>query len=68
MIDFVLISHDYYNHLDKKILKLSELGVTFYVPLKLRSHFDSLGIDRVFELDWLDCVYLGELTIYCNLH
>jgi L-ascorbate metabolism protein UlaG (beta-lactamase superfamily) len=66
-IDFVLISHDHYDHLDKEtVLKLAELGVTFYVPLKVKSHFDDWGIRNVVELDWWDSINHGNLTIYCT--
>ena len=55
-IDFVLISHNHYDHLDTASVK--ELHTRFgddlawYVPLKLGAWFTSLGVKNVTELDW----------------
>ncbi|MDP6179044.1 MAG: MBL fold metallo-hydrolase, partial [Desulfatiglandales bacterium] len=59
LIDMVIISHNHYDSLDKRtIMKLYEREggqkTTFFVPLGLKSWFQGLGINRVFELDWWD--------------
>jgi N-acyl-phosphatidylethanolamine-hydrolysing phospholipase D len=54
-IDFVLISHDHYDHLDKQTvlaLHKSHPDVTWIVPLGLERWFKKLGIVRVIEFTW----------------
>ncbi|KAK9844742.1 hypothetical protein WJX74_006230 [Apatococcus lobatus] len=55
-IDFVLISHNHYDHLDTASVKElhSRFGhdLAWYVPLKLGAWFTNLGITNVTEMDW----------------
>jgi N-acyl-phosphatidylethanolamine-hydrolysing phospholipase D len=53
-IDFVLISHDHYDHLDLNTVKrLAEAhDPLFLVPLGLKAWFADNGMRRVEELDW----------------
>jgi L-ascorbate metabolism protein UlaG (beta-lactamase superfamily) len=55
-IDVVVISHNHYDHLDRSTVE--RLARThrprFLVPLGLKAWFESLGIERVEELDWWD--------------
>ena len=56
-IDFVVISHDHYDSLDKKtIIKLHQREggdkTVFLVPLGLKDWFIRLGIQKVLDLDW----------------
>ena len=54
-IDFVIISHDHYDHLDyNSILELKDKAKHFYVPLGVGEHLEYWGIDiaRITELDW----------------
>jgi L-ascorbate metabolism protein UlaG (beta-lactamase superfamily) len=54
-IDYVFISHDHYDHLDKETVR--ELSDSlFYVPLGVKFHLMEWGIDEdnVFEFDWYD--------------
>ena len=63
-IDCVLLSHDHYDHLDKKALKflmerdepriLTGLGVGRHIK----------GYDQLYELNWHQSVELGDLTVY----
>ncbi|MGD9993618.1 MAG: MBL fold metallo-hydrolase [Salinivirgaceae bacterium] len=56
-IDLVLISHDHYDHLDKKtIKKLKDKVVHFYVPLKVKSRLVKWGVpeEKITEADWWD--------------
>jgi N-acyl-phosphatidylethanolamine-hydrolysing phospholipase D len=65
-IDFVLISHNHYDHLDAEtIRRLVAAGQRprFLVPLGLKPWFDELGIDGVSEMDWWDEVAAGPLRI-----
>ena len=56
-IDYVLISHDHYDHLDEKsVAKLHRRfpNIRWIVPLGLKRWFEQRGIDRVEEMDWGD--------------
>jgi L-ascorbate metabolism protein UlaG (beta-lactamase superfamily) len=58
-IDFVLISHDHYDHLDyASIVQLKDKAKMFYVPLGVGSHLEKWGIDtaKIVELDWWQSV------------
>jgi L-ascorbate metabolism protein UlaG (beta-lactamase superfamily) len=66
-IDMVVISHDHYDSLDRStIMNLykREGGrqTVFFVPLGFRKWFDSLGINKIVEMDWWDSVSEGGLT------
>ncbi len=57
-IDFVVISHNHYDHLDiatlKKIASLNP-DVKIFVPLKVKRLLDDNGLgDNAIELDWWD--------------
>ena len=54
-VDHVLISHNHYDHLDKKtVLKLHKLypDIQWWVPLGVKKWFTKLGITQVKELGW----------------
>ncbi len=53
-IDYVVISHNHYDHLDKKTVRALGSGPLWLVPLGLEKWFDDVGIarERVMELDW----------------
>lgn len=55
-LDFVLISHNHYDHLDmgsvKRLFKRFGPGLAWYVPLGVKSWFTDQGITNVTELDW----------------
>lgn len=56
-IDFMIISHDHYDHLDYPSIKILKDRVKhFYTPLGVGSHLKSWGIDssRITEFDWWD--------------
>lgn len=55
-IDFIVISHNHYDHLDKKSVQALGSGPLWLVPLKLKKWFVDKGIkeDRVIEFDWWD--------------
>ena len=65
-IDFVLISHNHYDHLDVPTLRrLAERGSHFYVPLAVGALLRSEGIGPVDELDWWDVRRFGPVEIHC---
>ena len=67
-IDFVVISHNHYDHLDlptlRKLAQLNESTV-FFVPLGNADLLQKNGIQQVREMDWGDRVAFKETTIYC---
>ena len=60
-IDYVFISHDHYDHLDKDTVReLSDS--TFFVPLGVDSHLTEWGIDedKIMVFDWYDELNISE--------
>ena len=60
-IDYVFISHDHYDHLDKNTVR--ELSDSkFYVPLGVKYHLIEWGIDEdnIQEFDWYDETNVSE--------
>ena len=56
-VNAVVISHDHYDHLDSKAIKvLSEIVDRFFVPLGVKAHLERWGVDadKISELDWYD--------------
>ena len=56
-VNAVVISHDHYDHLDSKAIKvLSEIVDRFFVPLGVKAHLERWGVDadKISELDWHD--------------
>ncbi|PCI78662.1 phospholipase [Candidatus Aerophobetes bacterium] len=54
-MDIVLISHNHYDHLDKKVVKLlhqKHPDILWVIPKGMRSWFNKLGIQQVIELCW----------------
>ena len=53
-IDFVVISHNHYDHLDQSTVDMFGNSVVWYVPLGLKSWFLGRGISsaKIIELDW----------------
>ncbi|MCB0419717.1 MAG: MBL fold metallo-hydrolase [Bdellovibrionales bacterium] len=64
-VDFVLISHDHYDHLDMKSVKFfKDLDVTFVTPLGVGSHLRGWGIPeaKIVEKGWWESLELNGLT------
>lgn len=53
-IDFVIISHNHYDHLDRQTVQMLGNQPYYMVPLGLKDWFTDQGVedDRVEELDW----------------
>lgn len=67
-VDLVLLSHDHYDHLDYRTIRLlAETSVPFVAPLGVGAHLEAWGVEgtRIIEVDWWDRVPLfdGEVTI-----
>ncbi len=66
-VDVVLISHNHYDHLDRRTIRQLARRfphATFIVPLGLKSWFRRYRLQRVEELDWWDSLQLGDLTFH----
>ncbi len=68
-IDFILISHDHYDHLDMETIKyFKEKNVSFLVPLGVSSHLKKWGVKgkNIFELDWWEEIQINNLKFICT--
>ena len=68
-IDIVTISHDHFDHLDMKTVKiLAESGSQFYVGIGLKAVLIEWGISaaQINEMDWWESLTLDEFTIHCT--
>ena len=60
-VDFAVISHNHYDHLDKEsVLGLGE-NVHWLVPLGLKAWFTDIGIQNVTEMDWWQEMTIGNV-------
>lgn len=68
-IDYIIISHDHYDHLDMETIQFFKSKTTkFITPLGVISHLKEWGIadDRLTELDWWESTSIDGLTIVCT--
>ncbi len=68
-IDFVIFSHDHYDHLDYSTIKKIKDNVgKFFVPLGLSAHLTSWGVEKekIEELDWWDMTSFGDIQLVCT--
>lgn len=68
-IDFVIYSHDHYDHLDYgSVKKLKDKVGKFFVPLGLGSHLVAWGVDpfKIEELDWWDTTNASGINLVCT--
>ena len=64
-IDFVVISHSHYDHLDLKTIKelaIKSKRTVYFVPLGLKGLLEGVGARKVFELDWWDEIRMNDFT------
>lgn len=68
-LDAVIISHDHYDHLDRRTIAalLERFGkaLPFFTPLGYTAWFRKLGATQVTELDWWQTVPAGPLELTC---
>lgn len=68
-IKSVIISHDHYDHLDKKsIEKLRDKVETFYTTLEVGRHLMRFGVPRrkIVELDWWESKKKDDIEFVCT--
>ena len=58
-IDYVVISHNHYDHLDLPSIKAIGNDPLWLVPLKNREVLESVGVTNVVELDWWETHEVG---------
>lgn len=69
-INFIILSHNHYDHLDVESVKAiqekqKENPPLWIVPLRIKAWFQDLGISNVIELDWWDTTTFADFTIHC---
>ncbi|HKK20513.1 MAG TPA: MBL fold metallo-hydrolase [candidate division Zixibacteria bacterium] len=68
-IDAVLISHDHYDHLERRTAEyLGRKGVKYIVPLGVRAELRSWNVPdgQIFDLDWWESVRVGNVELVCT--
>ena len=68
-IDYILISHDHYDHLEMATIQyFRDADIKFIVPLGVSSHLKKWGVlpDKIVELDWWQTTRIGELEFICT--
>jgi N-acyl-phosphatidylethanolamine-hydrolysing phospholipase D len=67
-LDFVLISHNHYDHLDLPTLvelQRRQPAVPFFVPLGNGALLRGAGLRGVTELDWGESAEVGPVEVHC---
>ncbi len=65
-IDFVVVSHNHYDHMDLPTLKiLADQGTRIFVPLGNTATLRSVGIETAEELDWWESREVKGVTVHC---
>jgi L-ascorbate metabolism protein UlaG (beta-lactamase superfamily) len=68
-IDFVVISHDHYDHLDMATVKhLAKQGTHFFVGLGIGAHLERWQIptEQIHEMQWWDEIEFKGVKIICT--
>lgn len=65
-VDFAVVSHNHYDHMDLATLeRLAERGTRIFVPLGNAKTLRSAGIRNVEELDWWDRRTVEGVEVHC---
>ncbi len=65
-IDFAVVSHNHYDHMDLETLaELSRRGTRIFVPLANAATLRSAGIDNITELDWWHSATVEGVEVHC---
>ncbi len=64
-IDYLVLSHNHYDHLDTRTLKklAGKTEMMAIVPLGLGKYMEKRGFRTVQEMDWWDSFQAGEVTL-----
>ena len=68
-VDYILISHDHYDHLDINTIKyFIDKNTKFIAPLGISSHLLKWGVpnNNIIELDWWDKIIIEDLHFICT--
>lgn len=68
-IDAVIISHNHYDHLDYKTIKLIDKKVGhYYVPLGVECYLECWGVsaEKITAMNWWEEAKLEDITIACT--
>ncbi len=66
-VDYVLISHNHYDHLDESSIKAlqQQYGPLFFVPAGVGPLVRSWGARRVVEMDWWEYADVAGVRFHC---
>ena len=64
-IDIVLVSHNHYDHLDRRTIDAlpNKEKIHIGVPLGLKKFFLESGYKKIYELDWEESATIGDIQI-----
>ncbi len=64
-IDGVLISHDHYDHLDRRTIRRLGDEPHYFFPLGITNWFERMGYRNCHEADWGQTLPFDDLKIHC---
>ncbi|CRX39425.1 MBL fold metallo-hydrolase [Estrella lausannensis] len=65
-IDLVVISHNHYDHLERKTVSYLGNAPLWLVPLGLKKWFKRRGVHHIEEMDWWDSKELDAVSVTCT--
>lgn len=68
-VDFLILSHDHYDHLDYKVIKEIDSKVKQYVvPLGVENHLERWGVEKnkIKNMAWWEEITVDGLSIACT--
>lgn len=64
-IDGVLISHDHYDHLDRRTIRRLGRSPHYFFPLGITPLFERLRFENRHEADWGETLTFREVAVHC---